>query len=237
MGVSGAIGALIAVVVSLVGLSAVLAALGPRVNALSPGPLGRAAERGALPDSRGAWYRLSHAVMRRPLSIAAASAAVLIALGIPFLHIRFTGVDASSLPPSASARQVDEALRREFPPAPTSPVVVAVRGPADAGPALRAYTARLRALAGAAAVAGPARVALGVWRLDVVPHDPPLSSSAKRLTRAVRALQAPDPVLVGGASAGFLDQQASLKAHLPIALAILAATTFVLLFLVTDSIV
>src|SRR5207244_2940447 len=132
MGVSGAIGALIAVGVSLVGLPAALAALGPRVNALSPGPLRRAAERSALPDSRGAWYRLSHAVMRRPLSIAAASATVLIALGLPFLHIRFTGVDASSLPPSASARQVDEALRAEFPPAPTAPVVVAVRAPAEA---------------------------------------------------------------------------------------------------------
>src|SRR5947208_1501897 len=39
MGVSGAIGALIAVGVSLLGLPAALAALGPRVNALSPGPL------------------------------------------------------------------------------------------------------------------------------------------------------------------------------------------------------
>jgi uncharacterized membrane protein YdfJ with MMPL/SSD domain len=237
MGVSGAIGALIAVGVSLVGLPAALAALGPRVNALSPGPLRRAAERSALPDSRGAWYRLSHTVMRRPLPIAAASAAVLIALGLPFLHIRFTGVDASSLPPSASARQVDEALRREFPPAPTAPVVVAVRAPGDAAPALRAYAARLRTLPAAAAVVGPSRAGPGVWRVDVVPRDGPLSGSAKRLAGAVRAEQAPGPVLVGGASAGFLDQQSSLKAHLPVALAILAATTFVLLFLVTGSIV
>ena len=237
MGVSGAIGALIAVGVSLVGLPAALAALGPRVNALSPGPLRRAAERSALPDSRGAWYRLSHAVMRRPLPIAAVSAAVLIALGLPFLHIRFTGVDASSLPPSASARQVDEALRAEFPPAPTAPVVVAVRAPAEAAPALQAYAARLRTLPGAAAVVGPSRAGPGIWRVDVVPRDGPLSPSAKRLARAVRAEQAPGPVLVGGASAGFLDQQSSLKAHLPVALAILAATTFVLLFLVTGSIV
>jgi len=175
--------------------------------------------------------------MRRPLPIAAVSAAVLIALGIPFLGVRFTGVDASSLPPSASARQVDTALRQEFPPAPTSPVVVAVRAPADAAPRLAAYAERLRTLPRAAAVERPARAGAGVWRVDVVPRGETLSGSAKQLVRDVRAEPAPYSTLVGGETAGFLDQQSSLKSHLPIALAILATTTFVLLFLATGSVV
>jgi uncharacterized membrane protein YdfJ with MMPL/SSD domain len=233
MGISGAIGALISVAVALVGLPALLAVLGPRVNALAPPRL-----RPAAPgDGTGAWYRLSRAVMRRPLPVATASAALLIALGVPFLHIHFTGVDASSLPPSASARQLDEALRRDFPPAPTSPLVVAVRAPAGAAPQLDAYASRLRTLPGAAAVGGPVPAGTGAWRLDVVPRDPPLSAGAKRLARAVRAVPAPAPVLVGGLTAGFLDQQQSLKAHLPVALGILALTTFVLLFLATGSVV
>jgi len=66
MGVSGAIAALIAVAVSLVGLSALLATLGPRVNALAPARLRRAAEQSARPDSHGRWYRLSRTVMKRP---------------------------------------------------------------------------------------------------------------------------------------------------------------------------
>jgi uncharacterized membrane protein YdfJ with MMPL/SSD domain len=234
MGISGAIAALVAIVVSLVGLSALLAVLGPRVNALAPARLRRTVER---PASQGSWYRLSRAVMKRPILIAAGSAAVLIALGIPFLGIRFTGVDASALPPSASARQVDEALRAEFPPAPTSPVVIAVSAPARPTPQLVAYAGRLSALPGAAAVIGPARAGQGLWRLDVIPRDPPLSSSAKQLVRQVRALPAPYPMLMGGATAGFLDQQSSLKAHLPIVLAILIATTLILLFLATDSVV
>lgn len=229
MGIAGAIAALVAVAVSLIGLPALLAVLGTKVNALAP-PGFRRPQSG-----RGGWYRFSRAVMRRPLPIAAACAVLLVVLGIPFLGIRFTGVDASALPPSASARQVDEAIRRDFPPAPTDPVVVAVRAPTNAG--LGAYAARLRALPGAAAVAGPAPAGAGVWRLDVIPQGAALSSSAKHLVQEVRATPSPSPVLVGGGTAGFLDQQTSLRSHLPLALAILCLTTLVLLFLATGSFV
>jgi putative drug exporter of the RND superfamily len=237
MGISGAIGALIAVVVSLVGLGSLLAVLGTRVNALAPGFLRRSAERTAVPAERGFWFRLSLAVMRRPLTIAVASAAVLVACGLPFLHVRFTGVDATSLPASASSRQVQEALQREFPPAATAPIYVVLRAPAAARASLTAYASRLRRLPDAADVLGPMRAGEGVWRIDVVARDPVLSGPAKRLVRDVRALPAPYPALVGGVTAGFLDQQASLKAHLPVALAVLVATTLVLLFLATGSVV
>ena len=53
--------------------------------------------------------------MRRPLPIAIATAAVLVALGLPFLGVRFTGVDASVLPTSASARQVQDAIHARAP--------------------------------------------------------------------------------------------------------------------------
>jgi len=55
--------------------------------------------------------------------------------------------------------------------------------------------------------------------------------------RAIRARSAPFPVKVGGTSAEFLDRQASLTAHLPIALALVAATTFLILFLMTGSVI
>ena len=42
--------------------------------------------------------------MRRPLPVAVAAAALLVALGMPFLSIRFTGVDAGVLPEQASSR-------------------------------------------------------------------------------------------------------------------------------------
>ena len=89
MGIAGALVALIAAALALSVLPALLAVLGPRVNALAPKRLQRAADRDARPAEAGFWYRLSRFVMRRPGRIAALSAAALIALGIPFASIRF----------------------------------------------------------------------------------------------------------------------------------------------------
>ncbi len=118
MGLGGSLVALIAAALALIVLPAILALLGTRVNSLAPAFLQRRAERDARPAESGFWYRLSRFVMRRPGRIAAASAALMIALGIPFLSIKFTSVDPTVLPESASARQVDTALKTEFPPHP-----------------------------------------------------------------------------------------------------------------------
>ena len=58
------------------------------------------------------------------------SAALLIALGIPFASIKFMPVDASVLPASASAHQVDQRCAPEFPPNRTTPLEVVVGAPA-----------------------------------------------------------------------------------------------------------
>src|SRR5207302_4345278 len=92
MGIGGALVALLAASLALIVLPALLAVLGPRVNALAPRWLARAADRETRPDKRGAWYRLSRFVMRRPAPTAIASATFLIAVGIPFSGIKF--VDA-----------------------------------------------------------------------------------------------------------------------------------------------
>ncbi len=54
---------------------------------------------------------------------------------------------------------------------------------------------------------------------------------------AVRDTPAPYPTLVGGVSAGFVDQKASLAAHLPWAITVIALTTIVALFLMTGSVI
>lgn len=74
-----------------------------------------------------------------------------------------------------------------------------------------------------------------LWRVQVLPARPSLSDETQRLVRAVR--DAVPDALVGGGAAAFADQQASLRAHAPWALALLAVTTFVLLFAFTGSVV
>jgi uncharacterized membrane protein YdfJ with MMPL/SSD domain len=236
MGIGGIFVALFSIFSALVVLPAVLALLGPRVNALSPARFRRSLEQSADPG-HGFWYRLSKVVMRRPITFAVTSAAVLIALGIPFAHIKFTGVDASVLPKSATARQVTDLLDSEFPPNRTSPVYIAVSAPRSAVGSVAAYARSLQSLAGAAAVQGPRAAGDGVWEIDVVPREAPLSAASTHLVHEVRAASAPFPVLVGGESAAFVDQGASLASRLPIGLAILIATTLLLLFALTGSVV
>ncbi len=235
MGIGGVLVALLASAVALTLLPAVLMLLGPRVNALAPRRLQRAREREARGEESGAWYRLSRFVMRRPARVAIASAAALVALGIPFLSIDFTTVDASVLPTSASARQVDQTLQRDFPPHRTSPTFLAAEE--SPGPRLDAYMGRLRRVDGVAGVSAPRPVAPGLTRVDVVSSSGPLTPRSERLVEDLRALDPPFPVSAGGATAHFLDLKESLASHLPVALAIIALATIIVLFAMTGSVV
>jgi len=233
MGAAGAITAVVACVVSLTALPALLMVLGERVNALAPA---RLRHREVLVE-RGFFYRLSRLVMRRPATIALVTSAVLIAAGLPFLRIEFTGVDASVLPSGSTAKIVDTALRTEFPPGPTSPLHVAVNAPRSSMPAVRAFARRLRRLEGAAAVDAPRYIGARTWLVEVTPDAPALDASSLSLVGAVRAAPAPGPVTTAGESARFVDQLKAFGGRLPLALALLALTTLVILFAMTASVV
>ncbi|MGH3105102.1 MAG: MMPL family transporter [Gaiellaceae bacterium] len=237
MGIGGIAVALISAVVALVVLPAILAALGTRVNSLAPARWRRAAERTAEGRTSGFWYRLSRAVMRRPIPVATASAALLIALGLPFLNIEFTGVDANVLPKNASARQVSDALATRFPADRTSPVYLAVEAPRSEGAEVQSYAAGLRELPGVAEVLPPQPVGDALWRVDVLSANPALDNRSKELVREIRDRETPFEVKVGGETAAFVDQQSSLGDTLPLGIAILAFGTFVLLFLMTGSVI
>jgi RND superfamily putative drug exporter len=236
MGIAGAIGALLAATVALVVLPALLALLGARVNALAPKRLQLAADRDARPGDSGFWYRLSRFVMRRPAQVATVSAAFLIALGIPFTGVKFISVDASVLPTSASARQVDDTLKREFLPNRTSPLEVLLGAPAQS-PRVHAFTVQIERLPDVAAVA-PARPAgPRMSLLQIAPLQRPLSDATQQLVHDVRALHEPFYVGVAGQTASYLDLESSLGDHLPVVLAVIVALTVTILFAMTGSVV
>jgi RND superfamily putative drug exporter len=236
MGIGGALVALVASTLALTVLPALLALLGPRVNALAPRRLQRAADRDARPAQSGFWYRLSRFVMLRPGRIAALSAAALIALGIPFASIKFLPVSASVLPASASAHQVDNALQTRFPPGRTSPLEVVIGAPAGS-PQVSVFAERIRALADVSAVARAQPAGGHQSLLDVAPSAPTYSATTKHLVHEVRALGAPVYVGVAGETAAFIDLEHSLGAHLALVLAVVIAATLIVLFLMTGSVV
>ncbi|MGZ8650090.1 MAG: MMPL family transporter [Solirubrobacteraceae bacterium] len=236
MGVGGTLVALCAALVSLTVLPALLAVLGPRVNALSLKRWQVAMHRDAAQVRAGPWYRFTQVVMRRPGPIAAATAVLLIAMGLPFLRIEFTGVDAGVLPTERSARVVEDAVETEFPRGPTAPIIV-LAGVGERGrAAATAYAHELSQRDGVASIGEPEQAG-GYWRIDVVPEQDGLSPSTKRLVDDIRGSPAPFAVQVTGGTAAFLDQQSSLADSLPLALFLLASSTLVILFLMTGSVV
>ena len=234
MGISGALTALVAASVSLIVLPALLALLGERVNALSPAAWRRADELGAQ-GGHGFWYRLARWVMGRAGAVALVTTLVMLLLAVPFLRIEFTGVDASVLPESAEARQVDTALQTEFESEQTEPLVVVVDGPP--GALVRRYARGLAGLPGVADVSGPQEFGDGASAIEVSPQHPPLDPASLDLVRILRGQDAPGEVTVTGDSARFVDQQESLGDRLPPALALLAVTTLVILFVMTGSVI
>ena len=232
MGIGGAAVALMAALVSLTVLPALLAVLGPRVNALGLEALAKPQRDAAT----GFWYRLSQAVMRRATPVAIGTSVLLIAMGIPFLRVEFTGVDASVLPKDASGRIVDDALKRDFPPVPSGAVFVAVRGGERA--AVEDYARRLardRRRRGGRAGRRPGRRAVADRRRS--PRAPCSAGPRRTWCAPCATSRRRSGARVGGQTAAFVDLQSSLAERLPIALAILCVTTLILLFLMTGSVV
>jgi RND superfamily putative drug exporter len=87
----------IAVLAGITVLPAVLALLGPRVNAL------RIGRRRRL-ESGGFWYRWSQRVMRRPILAALASSALLIVLAVPAFDMVTANRALEQLPPTTDVR-------------------------------------------------------------------------------------------------------------------------------------
>jgi uncharacterized membrane protein YdfJ with MMPL/SSD domain len=250
MGIGGSLVALSDGAVALVVLPAVLVALGPRINSLAPARLQRSAARAVRSSEQGGWYRLARAVMRRPGLVALLTAAALIAAAAPSLRLALTPPDAHVLPSSSQARQVAEALTHDFAVDPSQTITMVVRAPASGLQSVAAIARRARQTAGSQASEGPPRyIGRGVWEIELQPKGTDGALANQRLVGRLRALAGPPPaspavgsigpttLLVGGATAWFVDQKAAISAHLPLSLTILALVTAGFLFLMTGSLI
>jgi RND superfamily putative drug exporter len=242
----------LAALASITVLPALLAVLGDRVNKLR---LRR--PRAARPMHTGFWYRLAQGVMRRPVVVLLLGVAILGVLGSPFLHLRITLPDERVMPRSAESAQVGAVLDGSFDKREFHPLTVVVEG-VGAGQAetIKGYAERLSALsgvqrvdssagsfAGGAQVAppGPAARALAnanaTYLSVVAKTTDPMSAQGQDLVRDIRNSPAPEPVLVAGSAAELVDAKASLADSLPWAFGTVVASLFVVLFLLTGSLV
>lgn len=227
MGLAGAAVAVVAALAALV--------VSPAAFGLWGAKLARRRTRDAAAEGR--WYRFSHAVMRRPGAIAAATAAVMVVLAAPAVDAEFTPVDGTVIPQDLSSRVVNDALVEQYAGDGATPVTMAVRS--DDPAAVADLAARASDVPGVVAPAEPVDLGGGTWQVDLAVEGDPAGPEAQGVVDDVRALVADTgaDALVAGPAAEFRDQVQAIVDTLPVAITVLVALTMLVLWLMTGSVV
>ena len=227
LGVAGATVGILSAVLALLVVPSILRLAGPRINSL-------AIRRGpAVSDASSGWYRLARGVMDRPVTVLLASSAFLLACSAPLLGTTLIGPSAQAVPPGKESFEANAYIERNYGRGVTEAVSVTVAGPTEPAK-LRALSGQIRRIEGVQGGTGfaPAGdLAYASFALDEFALSGPSQDAVER----IRELDG-GGLLVSGNTARFLDQKASLREHAPLVIGLVAAAMFVLLFLLTGSI-
>jgi RND superfamily putative drug exporter len=222
--VGGIATVLVALASALTVVPALLATLGGKM---------RPARRRDAED--GAFGRLARRVQRRPWLAAIGLAGVLAACAAPFLHVNFGLGDPRTLPAESAGRQVATTLSSDFPALRTNPVQVVAALPASDA-RVAAYAAGLQHHRGVASVSVESGLRGGLALINVVPTGSAQDATAQQLVHDLRAERPAFRTWVTGPAAALIDFKHRIASRLPWAIALIALATFILLFLMTGSV-
>ncbi len=249
-----------AAIAAVVVAPAAIVLLGDRLDALDVRKLGRRIlgrpEPVRQPVEQTFWYRSTKFVMRRAVPIGLAIITLLLVLGSPFLGIKWGFPDDRVLPQSLSARQVGDDLRTNF--AVDSAKNVTVVIPNTSGitpPEIDQYAVALSRVPDVTSVSapggtfaagkpvGPPSAATGFKDnsafLTVASAAPLFSDASETQLDRLSAVSTPagQPVQLTGVAQVNRDSADAITSRLPLVLSVIAAITFVLLFLLTGSVI
>jgi RND superfamily putative drug exporter len=251
-----AFAALAAVVVA----PAAIVLLGDRLDSLDVRRLARRIvgrpEPVRKPIEQTFWYRSTKFVMRRAIPIGIAVVTLLLVLGAPFLGIKWGFPDDRVLPTSLSTRQVGDELRNNFAVDSARNVTVVIPDTAGTKPAdLDRYASELSQVPDVSSVSspggtfaggrpiGPPSAATGIKDgsafLTIGSTAPLFTDASEVQLDRLRAVNTPagQPVQLTGVAQINRDSSESITSRLPLVLGIIAAITFVLLFLLSGSVI
>jgi uncharacterized membrane protein YdfJ with MMPL/SSD domain len=234
--------------------------LGDRLDALDVRRLFRRVFRRPEPAPKPIeqlfWYRSTRAVMRRAVPIGLAVIVLLLALGAPFLGVRWGFPDERVLPTTASSHQVGDQLRNDFADDTSTAVTVVLPDAAGLAPAaIERYAAdlsRVPDVSGVSAPTGtfvggrkagpptaPAGAADGSAFLTVASTAPLFSDGSEAQLDRLHRVPGPDgrSVEMTGNAQVNRDSVVAITDRLPWVLGLIAVITFGLLFLLTGSVV
>jgi RND superfamily putative drug exporter len=188
-------------------------------------------------SSHGPFARLAHLVMRRAVPVVVVVGVGLVLLAAPFLHARFDDTGVKALPESSETRQVAEAIDARFP-AVTAEPVQALADVAPDDPRVEGWLDQIAATPGVVeAVVDEDVSGAGVTLVEIHAEGETNGRTAQAVVGEVRDLDPGFPVHVGGDPAEIVDLRDSITSRLPLAIGIVVVATFVLLFLMTGSVV
>ena len=233
LGFGGIAAVVVGCLTALTVLPAVLLLLGRRIDA------GRLPWRRGRPvstdDDHGAWARLAHGVMRRPVVVMVVIVAGLLLVAAPFLGVKWGSVDYRVLPPDQPAHVAAVKLNTEFGQEKSTANVLLETGDPQQ---VAAYVAKAKAVRGVLDVRpvdtkGDTTLLRATWAGNSQPQ------AAQDLVQRLREVPGPggEHVLVGGLAADTVDLLGSIRTHLPWMALIIVAVMLVLLFLAFGSLV
>ncbi|MFD3426961.1 MMPL family transporter [Nocardia fluminea] len=243
IGYAGVAVVALSVLLALTCVPALLALLGERIT--------RKPLREAVAVESTFLYRLAVAVQKRPVLIALPVLGILLIAGAPVLGMQVGLPDDRVLPDAAQSRQVGDTIREQFDANATGTVhIIVYRDGADDATAAAEYAAALSRVRDVDVVLGPSGTYAGGQ--PVGPGDPgaaradsthltiatsldPYSPAAARQLDDLAAVEPPGDAVFGGLAQQKRDTAAGIGAAFPKALAWIAVTTFVLLLLLTGS--
>ncbi|HRB02531.1 MAG TPA: MMPL family transporter [Ilumatobacteraceae bacterium] len=241
LGYSASIVVAIAVIVAITLLPALLGFAGTRVLSRSQ----RHRNIAEADSGHSGWVRWAHWVAYHPWRSSITATAVLLLLAIPMLDMQLGQADAGTAPTSTTHRRAYDLLADGFGAGFNGPLLLVVDlGPTPDPTIVGQVTAAVAADAGVRAVS-PAQVnsAGDTAIITAIPTTKPQDEATSTLVHRLRDTTLPDvtadssaTVLVGGPTAGFIDQSDKISTRLPSFIAAVVAMSFLLLMIVFRSI-
>ena len=220
----------LAVAGALFGLPPILAMVGSKVD---KGVIRKSA---ITPKEDGRWAQTARFVMKRPVAVVLLALIILSVFAAPLRNIAFSQGDSRMLPASNPAAIATAVQADRFAGQTTNPIEVIILGGASRASEVAAYSADLAKVNGVVAVTPPQTYGDDI-RLVAYESMLPRTPEAQKMIHDIRNLNSPKGTLVGGVAADYTDSQDGISSTLPWALAWIAVSVFILIFIFTGSII
>ena len=220
----------IAVIGAIIGLPAILAVIGKKIDK------GLIRKSSITPKDDGRWAQTARFVMKRPVAVVVLSLIFIGILTAPIANIKFSQGDARMLPATNKAAIATALQAERFAGRTGEPIEIIIKGGSSKTEEIAAYISKLQVEPGVVAVVPPEIYGSDV-RIIAYHSMLPRTPEAQELIHSIRDLSSVEQTLVGGVAADYTDSQDAISQTLPWAFGWIALSVLILIFVFTGSII